>query len=87
MLAVTAVAQSSAPAKMIVVQGNAMAITDYPTMVRCEAARVAPQRRVEQENAASRPPQSLPAAALSLRCPSYRERSASQDEPRPPLAS
>lgn len=69
MLAVSAVAQSSAPAKMMVVQGNAMAITDYPSMARCEAARVALQRLVEQENAASGPPRSLPGGGTVISLP------------------
>ena len=69
MLAAAAGAQSSGPAKMIVMQGNAMAITDYPTMARCEAARATFQTIVGRENAASPAPQTLPGGGTVFSLP------------------
>lgn len=44
-------AQGAQPHKLIVLRGNdGMAITDYPSAARCEAARAAIQRLIAREN-------------------------------------
>lgn len=69
-LAAQSAAQSGQPAKLIVVSGGSIAITDYSSMARCEAARVALKKVTERENAAN-PPQSLPTGGVIVTPPLF----------------
>ena len=59
-LASPATAQGAGPAKMILLHGQGIAVTDFSNMARCEAARVAIQRAIAANNANLPPPQALP---------------------------
>lgn len=59
-LASPAAAQGASPAKMILIHSQGIAVTDYPNMARCEAARVAIRRAIAENNAKLPPPQILP---------------------------
>ncbi len=59
-------AQPSQPAKMIIVSDNStVAVTDYPSLARCEAARSALKRIVEAENE-GKEPQLLPGGGIII---------------------
>lgn len=61
MLAAQALSSSaSTPAKLIVMRGETgVAVTDYPTLARCESARAKLVAMVREYNA-SHPPEQLP---------------------------
>lgn len=62
-------ASPSASAKMIVMRGNeGVAVTDYPTLARCEAARATLIAIVTRFND-SHPPQQLPNGGVIVTSP------------------
>ena len=68
MITTPAMGQNAGAAKMIVLGNDGIAITNYPSMARCEAARAALQRLLEQENANNRP-QTLPNGGVVFTLP------------------
>ena len=60
LLPVPVVAQGPGPAKLILLHGQGVAVTDFSSMARCEAARAAIQRAIAANNANLPPPQALP---------------------------
>jgi hypothetical protein len=64
--ATEASAQSGQPHKLIVLRGNdGIAVTDYPSAARCEAARNAIQRLVDRANQ-GKEPQRLPRGGVII---------------------
>lgn len=59
-LASPAVAQAAGPAKMLLLHSQGIAVTDFSSMARCEAARRAIQRAIAENNANLPPPQVMP---------------------------
>lgn len=59
-LASPAVAEAPVVAKMILLHGQGIAITDYPSMARCEAARSAIKRNFADRNEGIPPPTVMP---------------------------
>lgn len=63
-----AVAQPGQPAKLMILSGGSVAVTDYPSMARCEAAKSVLLRIVQHENV-SHPPQVLPGGGTIMTLP------------------
>lgn len=59
-LATPAIAQEAGAAKMLLIHAQGIAVTDFPSMARCEAARRAILRAIAEENANLPPPEVLP---------------------------
>lgn len=69
-LASPAYAQGVGPAKMILIHGQGgIAVTDFPSMARCEAARRAILRAIAEENANLPPPQAVPGGGTIMTLP------------------
>lgn len=68
-LASPAVAQDDGPAKMILIHSQGIAVTDFPSMARCEAARRAILRAIAVENANLPPPQAVPGGGTIMTLP------------------
>ena len=62
-------AQSSPPAKMFVIANNGVAITDYPSLQRCEASKADMERQAARENATTPPIEQLPGGGAIFRAP------------------
>ena len=60
MIAVPAAAQGTGPAKMILLHGQGIAVTEFTSMARCETARAAIKRAIAENNANLPPPQAIP---------------------------
>lgn len=59
-----AIGQSAAPHKLVIFRsGGGIAVTDYPSLSRCEAGRRALLALIERENA-SRGPKALPGGGV-----------------------
>lgn len=59
-IASPAIAQATGPAKMLLIHSKGIAVTDFPSMARCEAARRAILRAIAEDNANLPPPEVLP---------------------------
>ena len=59
-VAIPAEAQGTGAAKMILLYGQGIAVTEFPSMARCEAARAATKRAIAENNANLPPPQAMP---------------------------
>lgn len=68
-LASPALAQGTGPAKMLLIHSNGIAVTDFPSRARCEAARAAIQRAIAANNANLPPPQTTPGGGTIMTLP------------------
>lgn len=57
------------PAKMFIIANNGVAITDYPSMARCEASKADLQRQADRENASTPTSQTLPNGGQIITAP------------------
>jgi hypothetical protein len=55
-----AAAQAQRPAKMVLILGQSVAVTDYPSMAKCEAAEIALRKAIMDSNEGISLPQRLP---------------------------
>lgn len=63
---VVAHAQSGQPYKLLILRGTeSIAVSDYPSAARCEAARVSIQRLMERENS-GKEPRTLPGGGVFI---------------------
>jgi hypothetical protein len=68
LLAMPAGAQNARPAKLIIIHSGSVAVTDYPSMARCEAAQAYIAAMVERANA-NRQTQQLPGGGVIVEMP------------------
>ena len=68
-LASPAAAQANGPAKMILMHSQGIAVTDFPSMARCEAARTAILRVIAEENANLPPPRATAGGGTIMTLP------------------
>ena len=64
-----ATAQVSGQAKMLLIYGQSVAVTDYSSMAQCEAARRAIQTQIAEQNARLPPPRPTPGGGAVLTLP------------------
>lgn len=69
LLATPAAAQGSGPAKMLLIHAQGIAVTDYPSMARCEAARLTIRNEIVEHNSRAAPPRATAGGGMVFTVP------------------